>query len=322
MGIWFIACRLNILTNIAFFDTIFVNNTYIFDSFLQLFLGEIIMKIAALGDIHSNHFALEACLEYIYKSDFDGIAFLGDYVTDCPYPQKTIQTIKSIPNKYMTWFVRGNREDCLIDYSKHSQGWTYGSKFGSLLYSYENLSSEDITCFEKMPLFININIAGCKPFTICHGSLEDNRIAILPNTEEIKDAIDNMTTNLLICAHSHTPFIYTKNNKCIVNGGAVGISVNNQTDAQFIVVEYENNDWMYSQVNVKYDIESAVDEFYESGFIDKANVWAKAILNTLKTGRDYAVECLDLVDKYSAKSEFDIASEILWKKADKELFLD
>lgn len=38
------------------------------------------MNIAVLSDIHGNHIALEACMEYLEKQDIDAYCFLGDYV--------------------------------------------------------------------------------------------------------------------------------------------------------------------------------------------------------------------------------------------------
>ena len=58
------------------------------------------MRIAAMGDIHSNHIALEACMRWVYQNDIDGIAFLGDYVSDCPYPQKTMQSARRIISRF------------------------------------------------------------------------------------------------------------------------------------------------------------------------------------------------------------------------------
>ncbi|MDE7194759.1 MAG: metallophosphatase family protein, partial [Oscillospiraceae bacterium] len=49
------------------------------------------MRLAVLGDIHANHKALEAVLAHIYEGEYDGLIFVGDYVTDCPYPRKTIK---------------------------------------------------------------------------------------------------------------------------------------------------------------------------------------------------------------------------------------
>ena len=110
------------------------------------------MRIAAMGDIHSNHIALEACMRWVYQNDIDGIAFLGDYVSDCPYPQKTMQILRNIPPAYKTWFVRGNREDYMLEHRRNlTEGWEYNSQSGSLLYTFENLTGGDLRFFEDMP---------------------------------------------------------------------------------------------------------------------------------------------------------------------------
>lgn len=91
------------------------------------------MRLAVLGDIHANHRALEAVLARIYAEEYDGLVFAGDYVTDCPYPRKTVEILRNIPQRYRIWFIRGNREDYIIEYGKNLRGWEYGSKSGALL---------------------------------------------------------------------------------------------------------------------------------------------------------------------------------------------
>ena len=117
------------------------------------------MRIAAMGDIHSNHIALEACMRWVYQNDIDGIAFLGDYVSDCPYPQKTMQILRNIPPAYKTWFVRGNREDYMLEHRRNlTEGWDYNSQSGSLLYTFENLTGGDLRFFEDMPIGMEIKL--------------------------------------------------------------------------------------------------------------------------------------------------------------------
>ena len=78
--------------------------------------------------------------------------------------------------KYKTWAIRGNREQYMIDYhNKDIVGWCYSSQTGTLLYTYEKLTSADIDFFCEMPITQTIEIKGCKPFTICHGSPDDLR---------------------------------------------------------------------------------------------------------------------------------------------------
>ena len=106
------------------------------------------MKLAILSDIHGNYVAFKACIDYIAQNDFDGVVLLGDYITDCPYPQKTIKLLKQVMKKYKTWAIRGNREQYMIDYhNKDITGLCYGSQTGSLLYTYENLTSADVDFF-------------------------------------------------------------------------------------------------------------------------------------------------------------------------------
>ncbi len=78
------------------------------------------MKYALLADIHGNYVALEKCLEYISDNHFDGIIFLGDYVTDCPYPKRVINLLKQTMKNNETYFVRGNREEYRINYHKNN----------------------------------------------------------------------------------------------------------------------------------------------------------------------------------------------------------
>ena len=87
------------------------------------------MKIALLSDIHGNYAALEECIKYIDNHSFDGVAFLGDYITDCPYPERTIRLVQETMRKYRTWCIRGNREKYMIDHKSNPNEWCYNSQY-------------------------------------------------------------------------------------------------------------------------------------------------------------------------------------------------
>ena len=50
-------------------------------------------KIVVIGDIHSNYIGLERCIEHALKQKPDEFLFLGDYISDCPYPHKTMKIV-------------------------------------------------------------------------------------------------------------------------------------------------------------------------------------------------------------------------------------
>lgn len=279
------------------------------------------MRIAALGDIHSNHIALEACMDWIHTNRIDGIAFLGDYVSGCPYPQKTMHIIRNIPQNYMTWFVRGNREDYMLRHTHRlNKEWSYCSQSGSLLYTYENLSAEDLRFFESMPIGIEIKLDGYEPFSICHGSMQDNNLQFCGDSPETRKAMSQSATRLTVCGHCHIPYEYSISGKTIVNAGSVGNPQDQQLAATLILLTAgEGENWQHELIHISFDIERAVAEFYESGLIDKANVWSRAYIAAMREGSNYNFECVKLVSKMCGERNLPFDCEELWQEAAEQL---
>jgi len=278
------------------------------------------MKIAAFGDIHSNHFALEACLDAAERLGIDGVVFLGDYVSDCPCPQKTMRLIRQTVARFPVWMIRGNREEYLLRHRENPMdGWSWNSRTGSLLYTYENLSENDLDDFAAMPICMKVHPEGMSPFEICHGAPWQTRLMLRPDTSESDAVMNAMSTGQLLCAHTHERYVYCKNGKTIVNGGALGLPTGGRTDASFAVIEFRHGEWIPGLKWAAYDIDAAVREFRESGFMEAAKVWARAMAAALRTGRDYAVECLRLVEEYVRMSGLPFDSEVLWERAAEKL---
>lgn len=275
------------------------------------------MKIAILGDIHSNHIALEACMERIYAENVDGIAFLGDHISDCPYPQKTMEILYNIPKNYKTWFIRGNREDYMLRHANSlSDEWSYCSQSGSLLYTYENLTGSDLRFFEAMPIGMEIKLDGYEPFSICHGSMQSNSFLFHGDSQKTRDALSESATRLTICGHWHTPYVYSFEGKTIINTGSVGNPLNDRHSATFVLLTADSEgQWQYEHIYVPFDIERAVKEFYQSGLIRKADVWSRAYIAAMCEGVNYNIECVNIVKKLCKESGKDFSDESLWQKA-------
>ena len=69
------------------------------------------MEIAVLSDIHGNHIAFGQCVEYVLARNINTFIFLGDYLGEFSYPQKTMEIIYALKEKYTCFFIRGNKED-------------------------------------------------------------------------------------------------------------------------------------------------------------------------------------------------------------------
>ena len=103
------------------------------------------MKLGVFSDIHSNYHGFHACYEEAVKRGVNQFLFLGDYVSDCAYPEKTMELLYHIRDRYPCTFIRGNREDYLLNHKNGAEdGWVSPSSASG--------SSEEVVsgpCFLK-----------------------------------------------------------------------------------------------------------------------------------------------------------------------------
>ncbi len=58
------------------------------------------MKTAIFADIHSNYIALEHCTEYAISQGIETFLFLGDYIGEMAYPERTMKLLYAMPRFY------------------------------------------------------------------------------------------------------------------------------------------------------------------------------------------------------------------------------
>lgn len=283
------------------------------------------MKLVAISDIHSNYIALQSALKMVDEIKSDGIIFLGDYVSDCPYPQKTMALLYECKNKYNCYFIRGNREEYFINYRKNStKNWFYNSSTGSLLYTYENLTDTDLDFFESMPICYDINIKGCPIITICHGSPENTREEIKGKDILLDKYTKTINGEILLCGHTHRSDVYRLNDKEVIFCPSVGLPQDRNSNVRITVLEcvIGNGVWKHKMLEVSCDNETIITKFFESGLIEKAPIWSHYIIKSIREQRDFPFQCLILAWE-KAKTEGYTKNEVLpekyWSEAAKEL---
>ena len=259
------------------------------------------MMLAALGDIHGNYTALETTLTWAKDNGITHLAFLGDYVTDCPYPRRTMRLLYEAQNAFETVFIRGNREDYMLGLAATadtSPGDTlpafYGSRMGNIFSTYAHLSPDDIAFFAALPISTRVEYENAPALRLCHGSLDNNRTVVRPDRPSMAETLAALDTDFLLCAHSHLQFLYRdpRTGKTVINGGSVGHPCREKTtNAEFVVLTLENGTWSAQLHSLPYDIRAAVRDFDGSDFLREAGVWARAVRQTLLTGKNmtYAV---------------------------------
>lgn len=278
------------------------------------------MKLALLGDIHSNDMALSVCLKYCRKEGVEGYIFLGDYVSDCPEPQKTLQQIYDIRERYLTWCVRGNREDYQLNYYHGIlTGWQNNSNSGSLLYTYDHLSEKDLKFFLKCPISMRISMNAMPEFIICHGSPENTSELLHLNSESAKRYLKEIDTGMLVCAHTHVQGIYEAYGRKLINPGSVGLAMLQGGAAQFAILHGVKEQWIPEFVTLEYDVESYIKQYRESELSARAKTFSKVIQGELLTGRNYLPLVIKKAQELSLLEEGKVDSnsipEEYWEQA-------
>ena len=194
-------------------------------------------KLAVISDIHGNYKALEAFLEYIEENPVDGIVCLGDYVTDAPYPKRTMNIIYEMMRHWDCYFLRGNREDYLLNNVGNPMGWKKSSANGVLLYTLQNLDEQDLEFFRSLPTERELKFEGYPALYLCHGTPGRVRGNVCEE-EDLRDRLfDGFPYPYLLGGHSHFQEKIVSGGQTYVNPGSLGLSMNGVgREARFAVL--------------------------------------------------------------------------------------
>ncbi len=277
-------------------------------------------NIAVLSDIHSNYTALEKCVEYILNRNINTFVFLGDYVGDLAYPQKTMDIIYSLSESYECYFIRGNKEEYWLNYRKNEVGWNeIDSTTGALYYTYENLTDRDLDFFENLEYKKELSFEGAVPFAICHGSPNNVNEKLLPNNERTYSIMDNEKASYILCGHTHVQGVIEHNGKKVLNAGAVGVPLNSNGMAGFVILKNMVNFWEYEFVSLEYDTEKVISDLDESGLSIKAPFWSKVSKHLLRVGEishgTVLSKAMELCTKETGKCDWPNIPEKYWEQA-------
>ena len=244
------------------------------------------MNVAVIADVHGNHIALEQSVRYAMSRNVDTFIFLGDYLGELAYPQKTMQFLYHLDANYECYFVKGNREDYWLDYRRNKGNFWQDqhSTTGSLLYTYSNLTEKDFSFFENLSFVRTICFEGLPDLMVCHGSPERANEKMLAGKERTYELMEACEASVILCGHTHEQEKIVHNGKCVLNPGSVGVPIKSGGKAQFMILHGEDGVWVEEFVNFDYDVDSVIRELYEEELDKHAPYWCAVSEHLLKKG--------------------------------------
>lgn len=206
------------------------------------------MRIAVLSDIHGNIYALLRALEDIAEQRVDKIICLGDLVGYGPHPNEVIAVIKrkEIP------CIKGNYDASVVD-----GGFTYirNTTINSfaLPWTVDEVRTSNKFFLESLPESLTYTFNGVD-FLFTHGSPNAINEYLFEDGQNTEEIMKSLSSDVLVCAHTHIPCFKHFGDKTLINVGSVGkpkigrpnityaiidISSTGQTSVSFRELEYE-----------------------------------------------------------------------------------
>lgn len=275
-------------------------------------------RVAVLSDIHSNYHAFKACVADARRRGADSFVFLGDYISDLSGARETLDLVYALRDQYPTVCLRGNRERYMLEHRAGKSRFCPGSRTGSLLYTYEQLTWNDFDFLENLP-DSGAFIIGNAALQVAHAVPGNDRFYFEEKDDRISDVFAGMKQDWLLTGHSHKQYLQRYKGKTILNPGSVGVPRGYGDLAQYALLEIENGGVNCVLRQVPYDLQAAIHAQFASELMALAPHWAVSVLYDVITGEEYTMELLTRVFRQADGNEAPVNDEGLWREISEEM---
>ena len=268
-------------------------------------------KMALISDVHGNYKALEAFFEYIEAHPVDGIICLGDYVTDSPYPERTMELLDKMRKRYQCCMLRGNREEYLLNNVGNREGWKPSSANGTLYYTLQHMTEEYLAFFASLPSEREFIMEGFPPCYLCHG-LPGSVRGNLHQEPRLKEKVmRDLKYPYLLGGHTHHQETDERYGRTYINPGSLGFAVDGVgRRAQFAVLTGTKEKWEAELLSIPYDVDGYLRDFTESGVDEVGLTLNKAIRKSLLPGVNYFYHCILAIDQQAREAGLASIAEV------------
>lgn len=216
------------------------------------------MKIALIADIHANLPALDSVLEHAHAKNTDEIWFLGDAIGHGPFPEQVVKRLQ----KENSIAIMGNYDQKVLHFKENQKKWQSKKdpvKYFSFAWTHQHISPGTRKYLQGLPEQKMLERKG-RSFLLVHGSPVNNEEALGPDTGEkhLKQLTQKAQADIVLCGHSHQPFIRKIGKTWFINPGSVGRPFDGDTRAAYAIISIKKNKIKVRHYRVDYDVDSVL----------------------------------------------------------------
>lgn len=198
------------------------------------------MRVALLGDIHGNSFALAAVLSAASALRVDKLLITGDFVGYYFWPKEVLEML----NDWDFEAVRGNHEDMLASALNYPETLAQvNAKYGSgLSTALETLTTTQIDWLCHLPHPKSFNFDG-RRLLLCHGSPWDINQYVYPDAgDDLLERCAEPGYDWVVMGHTHYPMVERVGKTVLINPGSVGQARNRMPGAHWGLLDTESGE--------------------------------------------------------------------------------
>jgi predicted phosphodiesterase len=258
------------------------------------------IRIAVLADVHGNLPAFEAALKHVSQQKVDQIILAGDIVNGAPDSKDcwTLALSLGCP------ILRGNHERYVAHFgtSKASPLWSR-EQYAPLQWTVEQLSEQDRRCMEQLPF--NLHLPEAPNLFCVHASERNDHDGLASHTPEqvLNEMFPTAQERYIIRAHNHCGQVRVWEKGFIVTSGSVGLALDGNPTAQYLLLDQEKNGWKIQHQSVPYHVDAAISRFHDTGYLASVGPMGRLFFREVLTASQQIVPFLRLYAQWSKQGD-------------------
>jgi len=221
------------------------------------------MKVALIGDVHANLPALEAVLAHAREQNVEAIWNVGDFVGYGPFPDEVVQLLR----QQDVLSIVGNYDLKVLKFKEKKDKWRKSKPYEKYLafkWAYEQLSKKNRKYLRFLTQEIRMRVKGWH-ILLTHGSPASNEEHLTPDTpdDRLRELAQMAQADVIICGHSHQPFVRQVDGIWFINTGSVGRPDDGDPRACYAILEITRENLAVQHYRIAYDVARAVAAIQE-----------------------------------------------------------
>lgn len=257
------------------------------------------MRLAFLSDIHGNLPAFEAALEHLARQQVDRLVIGGDIVVGSPDSAACWQRAQSLGCP----ILRGNQERYLFHFSDPKAPALWRTpQFAPVQWALAEFGPQQLQQMSRLPLTLRLPEA--PDLLLVHASARTDHDGIYPYTpeEQLVPMFAGEKAALIVRGHNHLPFLRQWEGGLIATAGSVGLALDGNPTAQYLIAEQRASGWHTIHHSVPYDQEANLRRLAESGYLEATGSMGRLFLRELETATHVVVPFLRAYRRWKQES--------------------